>query len=952
MKKLFFFRSSAPSNSNNVPEPSEKKGSAGNSRLAGGDVDKYENNYQSPRRSFSNYRQQDSDSWSACNQSGSALRRSRSLTSATFLGDGFEHGNPSNLNDLNRSPSRQSYRHPISDQKSIPERQSKGKQFEDGAPRNGRGSNKSGSAGSPKPDYDSSGHSSNSSSYTSNKVVDRYIDGEQHQDKGKPKRSCPKIYAVKESGVPSSRAQYTAPSSPTDYCNSKSKSRSFRDAKGSCHNFSSGEWEKSSIGHNSPRTLAKNVMERLSQTTTFPKSSFHDFDSDIPITIQDVYCGSSDKCFDQNSDVGTPKSIPFSEPNGTTKRNHRKDISCIHKEGGLRSRKCEAFGSDDSKDDVDLALQARHKEAKARVVHFSEELLDDCLSPDFSFDVPTIMRTVRNLSEDRISLAAEVVELLQSRIKDRSSVKEELRRTKAESQLQARRLEKEKKEQQQSLEKELDRRSSDWSSKLEKIQREEQRLRERVRELAEQNVQLQREVCSINERELESRNFISCSERQITEMKVRAEQFSQKNQDLQRNLSDIKEKYQAAVETSELSRRTFLEKEKECKELHKSLARLLRTCTDQQKTIEGLRQGLDDSGRNGQSRGTGDDTMLKLRTELVRLTGVDLSLRKELEVNRQEVEALRRENISLLGRLKGNTEDYGASFFCVNKEMHARVGCLQSDALSTLNQSTDLCSKVLDFVKSRTQQHESTTREGIEAIQRSLDGQFIVEADMKLQGLKRKTESLTISFQTMSTLLQEKAKIPLLKSQQQEATQDRSPKISTRTSSEDLWEAELKAERLMTQLLKGKLYTKELEAEQLQAELATAVRAADCIKFEVQNAMDNLSSITHKSKELELQMQKKDEKIVTLEIQLDESRRELGMMRGVLPNVSEQRDRLLEDNMLLNLELQTLKKKVDDLDEVVHEKEGQISILRDTLRNEPFNLLDGPDLSSEQFLVR
>ncbi|KAI4385845.1 hypothetical protein MLD38_003835 [Melastoma candidum] len=69
--------------------------------------------------------------------------------------------------------------------------------------------------------------------------------------------------------------------------------------------------------------------------------------------------------------------------------------------------------------------------------------------------------------------------------------------------------------------------------------------------------------------------------------------------------------YQAAVETSELSRRTFLEKAKECKELHKSLARLLRTCTERQKTIEGLRQGLDD--RNGQSRGTGDDTNVETK---------------------------------------------------------------------------------------------------------------------------------------------------------------------------------------------------------------------------------------------------------------------------------------------------------------------------------------------------
>lgn len=42
--------------------------------------------------------------------------------------------------------------------------------------------------------------------------------------------------------------------------------------------------------------------------------------------------------------------------------------------------------------------------------------------------------------------------------------------------------------------------------------------------------------------------------------------------------------------------------------------------------------------------------------------------------------------------------------------------------------------------------------------------------------------------------------------------------------------------------------------EQLQAELATAVRGNDILRFEVQNAIDNLSFVTHKLKDLELQV--------------------------------------------------------------------------------------------------
>lgn len=66
--------------------------------------------------------------------------------------------------------------------------------------------------------------------------------------------------------------------------------------------------------------------------------------------------------------------------------------------------------------------------------------------------------------------------------------------------------------------------------------------------------------------------------------------------------------------------------------------------------------------------------------------------------------------------------------------------------------------------------------------------------------------------------------------------------------------SDLKAEALMTSLLREKLYSKEMDVEQLEAELATAVRGNDILRCEVQNAMDNLSCITHKMKELEMQV--------------------------------------------------------------------------------------------------
>ena len=66
--------------------------------------------------------------------------------------------------------------------------------------------------------------------------------------------------------------------------------------------------------------------------------------------------------------------------------------------------------------------------------------------------------------------------------------------------------------------------------------------------------------------------------------------------------------------------------------------------------------------------------------------------------------------------------------------------------------------------------------------------------------------------------------------------------------------SELKAETLLTSLLREKLYSNELEVEQLQAELAAAVRGNDILRCEVQNALDNLSCASHKLKDFELQV--------------------------------------------------------------------------------------------------
>ncbi|PHT33249.1 hypothetical protein CQW23_29586 [Capsicum baccatum] len=104
--------------------------------------------------------------------------------------------------------------------------------------------------------------------------------------------------------------------------------------------------------------------------------------------------------------------------------------------------------------------------------------------------VPVLIWTIRRLTKEKVQTASEVSSMLQNLVVERASAKEEAIILQAELDSRALILETEKKELQSVLEKELDRRSSDWSLKLEKYQIEQHRLREKVRELAEQNVSL------------------------------------------------------------------------------------------------------------------------------------------------------------------------------------------------------------------------------------------------------------------------------------------------------------------------------------------------------------------------------------------------------------------------------------------------------------------------------
>ncbi|MED6168432.1 hypothetical protein PIB30_011598 [Stylosanthes scabra] len=941
MKKLFFFKSSASGGGGNnaaTPKSTSKQAFWENSSDSG----KADNYSPGSKGLFSKSRKQVSDTQNSC--AGPALRRTRSFSLAAY-----------HVKDPSRSPSSSiasdqyhQFEHSsrCSALNSEKQKRDKPAQFAVSSNHNSNGYERPGSHSSSRSHHDLSGNSSTCSSNISTKVVDRYIDGEQQLEESRP-RSNSHSYSSGHGNygmMLPPKIQLTAPNSPTNGSKDKPRAHSFREAKVSRPHHSSRDWMENGFGHESPRSIAKNVIERLSQSRDLSKASSKDFDLDNPITIEDIYARSGNGHYDSDLDDTPPKSYLLDDPFRTT--------NGYHGMNGIS----EGLSCDEVDADSDPELMRRSKEAEERVIHLSKMLEQENFFPDGGYDVPTLIQTIRNLAEEKISLALEVSTQLRSRISDRASSKEALRCVKTEQEFRTQRLEKEKNEMQSALEKELDRRSSDWSFKLEKFQLEEQRLRERVRELAEHNVSLQREVSSFGDREMESKRVMAYTDQQLKGLTEKTEKMKEEIADLQQNLLELQEKYKIAEENRDCIRRNFEEKDKECKELQKSLTRLLRTCSDQEKTIAGLQDGFSEEVQMNKSKEGVDKHIAKMQMEQMRLAGVELALRRELESYKVEADSLRHENIILLNRLKGDGKECVVATYKLDKELWGRICCLQNQGLTILNESTYLCSNMMEFIKGKGSHLRQNIQLDREVIGSGLDGQFILECETKIQGLKRGTDRLTRSLHMMSSLMNEKSN-PLTSKLQSECIDANKITQLNDQSSEDILRTELKAECLVTSLLREKMYSKELEVEQMQAELATAVRGNDILRSEVQNALDNLSSVTHKLKDLELQMMKKDESINHLQSDLQEAMSELTIMRGMLPQVSEDRDRwwekvkqCSEQNMLLNSEVDVLKNKIETLEEDILVKEGQITILKDSLSKKPFDLLSSDSMN--EFLLR
>ncbi|KAF7006635.1 hypothetical protein CFC21_021662 [Triticum aestivum] len=581
--------------------------------------------------------------------------------------------------------------------------------------------------------------------------------------------------------------------------------------------------------------------------------------------------------------------------------------------------------------ETDDKLLQRAKEVEERFITPSGDNHQLNMSRYKRLSSNEMFQLIQCLTEDRKQLADELSSQIKARLAERFNAKEKYKQSVKELEIRTRRMEKEKTEVQSTLEREIDRRSNDWSARLLRFQSEEERLRERVRELAEKNVSFQRELTSLEAYKVDASDKVASLEMQNIKLSDELEKLKNEHNNLHNSSIELHAQFSKAAEEKEHIRGFLKDKEGDNKALHQVVARLQTICNEQEKTIAGLRQGFS-AELDKESVRSSSERKNRMQMELIRLSGVEQKLRGEVQSCRLEVESLRQENIALLNRLQ--TTENGSSFSSIRlgQELQAKVDNLQNKGLSLLDKSSQLCTKLLDLVKCR--RHESEHDRDIDALDYTLE----------LQSIKGGIENLKRSLRATSAVLVEKQN---LKEKSGEAAVGGSPFMEQ--TDEVNFEFKLKEEALLNKVLKEALLSKELDIEQLRSDVASLLRIQDVMRNEVQRVQDELSCITHKAKHLELQGSKKDESIDQIQQDFQESAKELSALRGQLKIVTDERDlswqeakQLRKTTSMMQNEVASLKNRIESLEEDILVKEGQISILQDNVYKPPLDFICSP----------
>ncbi|KAH9327622.1 hypothetical protein KI387_007800, partial [Taxus chinensis] len=516
--------------------------------------------------------------------------------------------------------------------------------------------------------------------------------------------------------------------------------------------------------------------------------------------------------------------------------------------------------------DEELEKRARTSEEQAQLLSREMELMKPYRTgptqkggpekEDVNMD---LKQKLKRLCEDKRNLFLEIASEIRSRLSDRSAANEALKLLKGEIESHVQKAEQEKCAVKSSLENEMDRRSKEWGTKLEKIRSDEKRMRDRLRDLAEQHVGLQREISYLNNKENNLKNQLRESEVLTDGFKTRLKEAENEITLLRQSLAESHKKTKETEDDQQSLRRSYDLKEKENYALQKSIIRLQRLCKDQERTITGLCKGLNDEINDIPQEK--NDHIIKLQEELLRVTGEEETLCKDLMMCRPETDALRNENVRLLGIQKSREEGSGYGLIKVDEELRARLEELQSQALSLLDENSIICAKLLEVIKYHMYHIDEL---GINEVEETLDvlsmeqkRVTVIEHEMNVNRLKRKADSLRKSVHMVRGILKEKTIITCNQTLSQDIV--KTDKLQSELCSSEVKEQiselqqELKAETIVSRLLREKLCSREVEVEEFMEEIAKLKERQEILEADIGRLQDLLGTACHKARDLEFQ---------------------------------------------------------------------------------------------------
>ncbi|KAG8079267.1 hypothetical protein GUJ93_ZPchr0007g4087 [Zizania palustris] len=662
-----------------------------------------------------------------------------------------------------------------------------------------------------------------------NEVLDRYIDGEQESTilNERQKQNSPTRSVASNLGRPP-RPQSTVPSLPRP---TKEILETYRneDVKDTHLHQLAQEGTRDTCKIGTMCNASRNHAGLSDAFDRFPH--LEDYKSESITSVEDIY--------EDLQDMRPPdfNCLSIDPVSGITSRCYI-PASCSHDSPQHFLDNDLSFTPEDAETD-DKLLQ-RAKEVEAKFIVPSEEAYDN-MSRYKRLSAYDMLQLMQCMTEDRRQLAYELSSQIKARLTERFAAKEQCKQSKKELDIRTRRLEKEKTEVQTTLEKEMDRRSDDWSIRLSKFQSEEERLRERVRELAEQNVSFQREVTFLEAKRVDASDKVACLEMQNKKLNDELEKVRNERDNLQNSSVDLHAHFTKAVEEKDHLREFLEDKDGENKALHKVIARLQTICNEQERTITGLRQGYTVELEKISVEHCNEKNN-RMQMELIRLTGVEQKLRGEVQSCHLEIESLRQENIALLNRLQSTGNGPRLSSIRLDQQLQARLDNLQTHSLSLLDKAGRLCIKLLDLMKIKRREIEFGN---------DIAALTVTDYTLEFQSIKGGIESLKRSLRIISSLLTEKENV---KENSGEIVVGCSP---SREQKDELplenSELKLKEEAILNRVLKEALLSKELDVEQLQSDLASSLRIQEVMRNEIQRVQDELSCMNHKAKHLELQ---------------------------------------------------------------------------------------------------